>query len=116
MSSGKKYLRDIPKNNEGLSDVYDVLRAFNVTDPAVAHAVKKLLCTGLRGHKGYSEDIQESIDALNRAVPEKDRKYSLSLNQLNSDLGFKAKASEGISERVSTVYPVWPYHLADMRY
>jgi len=71
MSSGKKYLRDIPKNNEGLSDVYDVLRAFEVTDPAVAHAVKKLLCTGLRGHKGYSEDIQESIDALNRAVPEK---------------------------------------------
>ena len=49
-------------------DVYDVLTAFNVTNPAAAHAVKKLLCAGLRGHKGPGTDYTEAADACRRAA------------------------------------------------
>jgi len=48
-------------------DVYDVLRAFEVHDPAVAHAVKKLLCPGSRGVKDREQDIKEAVEALGRA-------------------------------------------------
>ena len=49
-------------------DVYDVLRAFEVTDGAVAHAVKKLLAAGKRGHKDYIEDLNDVILSVNRAI------------------------------------------------
>jgi hypothetical protein len=49
-------------------DVYDVLRAFSVTDPAIQHAVKKLLCTGIRGHKDTRQDLQEAIQSIQRAL------------------------------------------------
>jgi hypothetical protein len=48
-------------------DVYDVLDAFNVSNPATAHAIKKLLCTGSRGAKDWETDLQEAIDSLERA-------------------------------------------------
>lgn len=48
-------------------DVYRVLDAFNVTDPATQHAIKKLLCLGLRGHKDYLTDLNDSIDSLQKA-------------------------------------------------
>jgi hypothetical protein len=48
-------------------DVYDVLDAFNVSNPATAHAIKKLLCTGSRGLKDWETDLQEAIDSLERA-------------------------------------------------
>lgn len=48
-------------------DVYRVLELFNVTDPCVQHAVKKLLVAGGRGAgKDMTQDIQEAIDTLNR--------------------------------------------------
>ena len=48
-------------------DVYRVLQLFNVTDPCLQHAVKKLLVAGGRGGgKDISKDIQESIDSLER--------------------------------------------------
>lgn len=48
-------------------DVYRVLSLFGVTDPAIAHAVKKLLVAGGRGAgKTRFEDIQEAIDTLER--------------------------------------------------
>ena len=49
-------------------DVYDVLRAFNVTCPATQHAIKKLLCPGMRGTKSERQDIQEAIGSLHRAL------------------------------------------------
>lgn len=49
-------------------DVYDVLRAFNVTDPALQHLIKKALCTGLRGFKSRKEDLQDILDSAIRAV------------------------------------------------
>lgn len=50
-----------------LLDVYDVLDAFKVENPAVQHALKKMLCSGSRGYKDYQTDIQEAIDSLERA-------------------------------------------------
>ena len=48
-------------------DVYRVLSLFNVTDPCIQHATKKLLVAGGRGAgKDKSKDIQESIDSLVR--------------------------------------------------
>jgi hypothetical protein len=52
-------------------DVYDVLRAFEVTDPAIAHAVKKLLVTGGRnGGKSKEQDLQEALWSLKEAIKE----------------------------------------------
>lgn len=48
-------------------DVYRVLDAFGVSDPATQHAVKKMLCMGLRGHKDYLTDLNDSIDSLQKA-------------------------------------------------
>lgn len=48
-------------------DVYRVLHLFNVTDPCLQHAVKKLLVAGGRGGgKDITRDIQEAIDTLKR--------------------------------------------------
>ena len=47
-------------------DVYRVLELFDVTDPCLQHAIKKLLCAGGRGSKSYSSDVCEAIDSLNR--------------------------------------------------
>jgi hypothetical protein len=52
---------------EVIIDVYDVLDAFDVSNPATAHALKKLLCTGSRGVKDWETDLQEAIDSLERA-------------------------------------------------
>ncbi|WP_339892123.1 hypothetical protein [uncultured Alteromonas sp.] len=49
-------------------DVYDVLTAFNVINPATAHAVKKELMPGKRGAKGVIQDLTEARDSLNRAI------------------------------------------------
>ncbi|HGB3193973.1 TPA: hypothetical protein ACIVAT_000624 [Salmonella enterica subsp. enterica serovar Waycross] len=48
-------------------DVYDVLQAFDVTNPALQHLIKKALCVGIRGHKTKQQDLQEIIDSAIRA-------------------------------------------------
>jgi hypothetical protein len=47
-------------------DVYRVLSLFNVTDPCIQHAVKKLLVPGARGAKDVNKDVKEAIDSLLR--------------------------------------------------
>ena len=47
-------------------DVYRVISIFGVSDPCIQHALKKLLCSGVRGHKDQSKDIQDVIDTLER--------------------------------------------------
>lgn len=54
------------RNNIAI-DVYDVLDAFKVDNPAVQHAIKKMLCAGQRGYKDYEQDIDEAIASLERA-------------------------------------------------
>lgn len=49
-------------------DVYDVLMAFNVTNPATQHAIKKLLMPGNRGHKDKLTDLKEANQSIARAI------------------------------------------------
>lgn len=66
--SGSKYLRDIILTPDGKVDVYAVLIAFLVTCPARAHAIKKLLCSGIRGKGDVIQDLTEARDAITRAI------------------------------------------------
>lgn len=69
-----KYDREIiGRDSEGnlrviTVDVYRVLSAFVVTDPALQHLVKKALCAGLRGHKDTEHDLQDIIDSGHKAL------------------------------------------------
>ena len=47
-------------------DVYRVLSLYEVSDPCLQHAIKKLLCAGGRGAKDIEQDVQEAIDSLER--------------------------------------------------
>lgn len=67
-ASGQKYLRPIQVTDEGQVDVYAVLDAFAVTCPARQHAIKKLLCSGLRGKGSEIQDLIEARDAVTRAM------------------------------------------------
>lgn len=49
-------------------DVYRVLRAFEVSDPGVQHAVKKCLMAGKRGTKNFHQDIMEAYESLSRTL------------------------------------------------
>lgn len=67
-ASGSKYLRDIKLTSNKKIDVYAVLIAFNVTCPARQHAIKKLLCAGLRGKNDELNDLKEAKDAITRGI------------------------------------------------
>ena len=59
-----KYTKQI----HGVSvDVYDVLMAWGVTNPALQHLIKKALQCGQRGHKDKQQDLQDIIDSAIRA-------------------------------------------------
>lgn len=53
---------------DGTIDVYAVLLTFNVTCPARQHALKKLLCTGIRGKGSTLQDLKETKVAIERAI------------------------------------------------
>lgn len=55
------------KYSTPVGDVYDVLKAFEVTNPALQHLIKKALKVGKRGHKDLETDLQDIIDSANRA-------------------------------------------------
>lgn len=61
-----KYSREVKP--EVFVDVYDVLRAFAVTDPCLQHLAKKALCAGLRGHKDRLEDLIDIEKSIKRAI------------------------------------------------
>ena len=48
-------------------DVYDVLMAWGVSNPALQHLIKKALQCGHRGHKDNAQDLQDIIDSAIRA-------------------------------------------------
>lgn len=82
MAADNKYRRMIRPLDGGEAvpvDVYSVLVAFGVTCPARQHAIKKLLCAGLRGKASEMQDICEAMAAIERAVqlaaPSEDRKH-----------------------------------------
>lgn len=49
-------------------DVYDVIKAFNVTSGPLQHALKKMLCAGERGHKDLLEDLNDIIVSVEREI------------------------------------------------
>ncbi|HIC4880495.1 TPA: hypothetical protein ACW5FR_001706 [Salmonella enterica] len=63
--SDNKYLHEIKPGI--FIDVYDVLMAWNVTNPALQHLIKKALQAGDRGHKSREQDLQDIIDSAIRA-------------------------------------------------
>lgn len=79
--SGNKYIRKIYSCVEPgkfvEADVYEVIDAFNVTCPAISHAIKKLLCTGVRGKGTKLQDLKEAIDAMYRAVQKEEVKQQV---------------------------------------
>lgn len=63
------YTRTLPTYPDGTSDIYCVLKGYNVTDPAIAHAVKKLLVPGCRsGGKSYTQDLEEAMQSIQKAI------------------------------------------------
>ena len=60
------YFKDVSRLTE--IDVYRVFKLFQVTDPCLQHAAKKIICAGQRGTKDLVKDISEAIDSLNRAL------------------------------------------------
>ena len=66
--SGSKYLRTICCPIDNKVDVYSVLETFKVTCPARQHAIKKLLCSGLREKGSIIQDLKEARDAIDRAI------------------------------------------------
>lgn len=67
---GKKYQRQIVGMDGTTTtvDVYRVLDAFDVKPSGVQHAIKKLLCAGLRGHKDQVSDLQEAKVSIEKAI------------------------------------------------
>ena len=62
--TSSKYTKTI----HGVSvDVYDVLQAWGVINPALQHLIKKALQCGQRGHKDNAQDLQDIIDSAIRA-------------------------------------------------
>lgn len=60
-----KYTREIKTGVD--VDVYDVLKAWNVTNPALQHLLKKALQPGDRGHKDRKTDLLDIIASAKRA-------------------------------------------------
>ena len=64
MTKHSHYFKDVSKLQT--IDVYRVLQLFEVTDPCLQHAIKKLLVAGGRGAKDANRDVAEAIDSLKR--------------------------------------------------
>jgi len=64
----QKQIKDIDGNIIGYVDVYSVLSAFNVTEPGLQHAIKKILMPGQRGKNNFKNDLTEAIQAIKRTI------------------------------------------------
>lgn len=82
MRKHNHYFKDVSHLSE--IDVYRVLQLFNVSDQALGHAIKKLLCAGQRGAgKDHRKDIQEAIDTLQRRLEMQDEDEQGLAGQVN---------------------------------
>ena len=63
-NNNNPYIVDISKYNK--LDIYRILKLYNVCDPCLQHAIKKLLCAGKRGVKNQTQDINEAVQSLQR--------------------------------------------------
>ena len=60
------YFKDVSRLTE--IDLYRVFKLFEVTDPCLQHAAKKIMCAGQRGTKDLVKDITEARDTMIRAL------------------------------------------------
>lgn len=67
LDKGDKYRRRVYRDENGLSEVYDVADAWNLPD-ALSHALKKILLPGGRGAKSRVKDLQEAIVSIERQI------------------------------------------------
>lgn len=58
------YIKDVGHLSK--LDIYRLLRTYQVSDPCLQHAIKKLMCAGSRGYKDQEKDVREAIDTLHR--------------------------------------------------
>lgn len=68
--SGCKYhrcIKGLDGKELGIIDVCSVLVAYRVHNPALQHAIKKLLCAGLRNKGSFKQDCDEAIEAVRQA-------------------------------------------------
>ena len=68
-----KYQRQVTSTT---IDIYDVLKAYQVTCPATQHAIKKLLQPGERGHKDKLTDLREALASVERAIQMEEQERS----------------------------------------
>jgi len=73
--ASSKYNREILglDGRKALVDVYRVLVAFEIADPELQHALKKLLCLGIRGKGDYRQDLEEAVLSLNKLQERKEQ-------------------------------------------
>lgn len=57
------YFRPFPWD---VIDIYRLCRVFGITDPALQHAIKKIIVAGKRGSKDVQKDVREAIVSLKR--------------------------------------------------
>jgi hypothetical protein len=69
MPENKYYRKPTPRavRNGGV-DMYDLFVMYEVTCPAIQHALKKLFCAGSRGAKGRVQDLEEALWSTGEAV------------------------------------------------
>jgi len=60
------YYKDV--SNLKHIDVYRIIQLYEIHDPCLQHALKKILCAGNRGYKDQREDIQNIIDTMQRKL------------------------------------------------
>ena len=65
-NNNNPYIVDISKYNK--LDIYRILKLYEVSDPCLQHAIKKLLCAGKRGVKNQTQDVNEAILSLKRLL------------------------------------------------
>ena len=84
------YYKKVP-NGVQYIDVYRLLEMFQVNDPAIQHAVKKLLVAGNRGHKDLEKDVKEAIVSLNRWIEMRNEESSVQQNVFSAQDTFTVK-------------------------
>lgn len=63
-------------------DVYRIIDLYEINDPCLQHALKKILVAGGRGHKDISRDVQDVIDSCERW---KDMQVENSVKKVNNE-------------------------------
>lgn len=86
MSKHNHYFKDVSHLKS--IDVYRIIDLYNVTNPCIQHALKKVLVAGGRGAgKDVSKDIQEAIDSLERWKEMQTECSHMSISPINMVIG-----------------------------